>query len=260
MKSLKTSFFVAMLAATVPFGAFAEDNLVREIGDRGSLKTCHAEAFPWAVVNPETNEWEGSDIEAARNLAKALGVEHELVPSTWGTLIPSLEAGTCDIVMAPLFRTAERAVRVLFSEPSGFETKSVVAANSAGIDSYAGLDIKGKTVLVVSGSADESFAARYFENVEVRAMVTDKVATLLVDVASGRADAMLVDSSTAGKLVSENPSAPVSILEQNNPLDPQGYSYAIRKGEYHFLHFVNIWQESAEIQGLKDQWREKFVN
>jgi len=260
MKILKTTLAAVALAALAAVSASAQDNLVEEIRDRGSLKTCHAEAFPWAVVNPENNEWEGTDIEAARNLAEALGVEHELVPSTWGTLIPSLEAGTCDIVMAPLFRTADRAVRVLFSEPSGFETKTILAADAAGVSSYGDLDAEGKTVLVVSGSADESFAGRYFENAEVRPMVTDKVATLLVDVASGRADALLVDSSTARKLVSENDAAPVGILEEGNPLDPQGYSYAIRKGEYHFLNVVNIWQENAEQQGLKAEWSAMFSN
>ncbi len=260
MKKLKTPLFAAIVMVLLPIAAAAQDNLVKEIRDRGVLKTCHAEAYPWAVVNPETNNWEGTDIEAAKSLAEALGVEYELVPSTWGTLIPSLEAGTCDIVMAPLFRTAERAVRVLFSEPSGFETKSIVAADAAGASSYSDLDAEGKTVLVVSGSADEAFANRYFQNAQVRAMVTDKVATLLVDIASGRADAMLVDSSTARKLVSENDAAPVHILEEGNPLDPQGYSYAIAKGEYHFLNFVNIWQENVEQQGLKDKWSAMFAN
>ncbi|MBC6436912.1 MAG: amino acid ABC transporter substrate-binding protein [Rhodobacteraceae bacterium] len=260
MKMLKTTPVAALVATLAPLSVAAQDNLVEEIRDRGSLRTCHAEAFPWAVVNPENNQWEGTDIEATKNLAETLGVEHELVPSTWGTLIPSLEAGTCDIVMAPLFRTAERAVRVLFSEPSGFETKTIVAADAASVSSYGDLDVADKTVLVVSGSADESFASRYFENAEVRAMVTDKVATLLVDVASGRADALLVDSSTARKLVSENDTAPVGILEEDNPLDPQGYSYAIRKGEYHFLNFVNVWQENAEQQGLKDAWSAMFSN
>ncbi len=257
LKMIMTAVTLAVLA---PLAASAQDDLVQEIRDRGLLKTCHAEAFPWAMVNPENNEWEGTDIEAAKNLAETLGVEHELVPSTWGTLIPSLEAGTCDIVMAPLFRTAERAVRVLFSEPSGFENKSIIAADAAGAGSYEDLDAEGKTVLVVSGSADETFANRYFNNAKVRAMVTDKIATLLVDVVSGRADAMLVDSSTARKLVSENAAAPVAILEEDNPLDPQGYSYAIPKGEYHFLNFVNIWQENTEQQGLKERWSAMFAD
>lgn len=258
---MNTKFLVAGLfavAMSAPGAAFAVDDQVQEIRDRGVLKACHAEAYPWGVKDPETNQWQGSDIEAAKSLAEAMGVEIEHVDSTWGTLIPSLEAGKCDIVMAPMFRTAERAIRILFSEPSGFETKSITVGPNAEVSSYADLDQAGKVIVVVSGSADESFANRFFQNAEVKALVTDKVSTLLVDVASGRADAMLSDSATARKLVSENESVGVSILEPNSPLDPQGYSYGVRKGEYHFLNLVNVWQEGAEQQGLKAKWSAMF--
>ncbi|WP_034491090.1 substrate-binding periplasmic protein [Afifella pfennigii] len=245
-------------AIAAPGMAAAADNQVQEIRDRGVLQACHAEAFPWAVKDPATNEWKGSDVEAANNLAEAMGVEVEHVDATWGTLIPSLEAGKCDIVMAPMFRTPERAMRILFSEPTGFETKSITIGPNAGVASYEELDQEGKVVVVTSGAADENFAKRYFQNAEVKALVTDKLSTLLVDVASGRADAMVTDTASAKKLVSENPSMNVSILEPDSPLDPQGYSYGIRKGEYHFLHLVNVWQEAAEQQGLKAQWSEMF--
>lgn len=243
---------------TIPGIASAADDQVQEIRDRGVLKACHAEAFPWGVKNPETSMWEGSDIEAAKSLAEALGVEIEHVDSTWGSLIPSLEAGKCDIVMAPMFRTAERAIRILFSNPSGYETKSITIGPDAGISTYRELDQEGKVVVVISGSADESFANRYFINAEVKALVTDKVSTLAVDVASGRADAMVTDSSTAKKMTSEDTSMGISILEPKSPLDPQGFSYGIRKGEYHFLQLVNVWQEGAEQTGKKAEWSAMF--
>lgn len=252
------AFSLAAAAAVFPGALSAEDSLVQEIRDRGVLKACHAEAYPWGMKDPATNEWKGSDIEAAKSLADAMGVKIEHVDATWGTLIPSLEAGKCDIVMAPMFRTAERAIRILFSEPSGFETKSITIGPEAGVSSYGELDQAGKVIVVVSGSADESFANRFFTNAEVKALVTDKVSTLLVDVASGRADAMLTDTATARKLVSENQSIDVSILEPESPLDPQGYSYGIRPGEYHFLNLVNVWQEGAEQQGLKAKWSAMF--
>ena len=206
-KLLVTGLLMAALWA--PGIASAADDQVQEIRDRGVLKACHAEAYPWGVKDPETNRWKGSDIEAAKSLAEAMGVEIEHVDSTWGTLIPSLEAGKCDIVMAPMFRTAERAIRILFSEPSGFETKSITVGPNASVSSYSELDQDGKVIVVVSGSADESFANRFFESAEVKALVTDKVSTLLVDVASGRADAMMSDTATANKLVSENESVGV---------------------------------------------------
>ena len=102
---------------------FAADDRISVIKDRGELLVCHAEALPWGAKDPKTNEWVGTDIEAAKHLAGIMGVEYKPVDSQWGTLIPSLETDKCDIVMSPMFRTAERAMRVLFSNPSGYETQ-----------------------------------------------------------------------------------------------------------------------------------------
>jgi ABC-type amino acid transport substrate-binding protein len=256
----KKAFIAAAVATLValPTAAFAADNLTQEIRDRGVLRACHAEAFPWAVKDPATEAWQGSDVEAAKHLAETLGVKIEHVDATWGTLVPNLEAGKCDIVMGPMFRTPERALRVLFSDPAGFETKSVTIGPDAGITTLAELDQPGKVVVVTSGSGDEGFAKRFFKQAEVKSLITDKLSTLLVDVAAGRADAMITDSASARKLVSENESLGVTLLETGEPLDPQGYSYGLRPGEYHFLQVVNVWQEFAEQQGLKAQWSDMF--
>ncbi len=238
--------------------AMAADDKLREILDRGTLRTCHAEALPWALKDPATEEWKGTDINAAKHLAETLGVEIELIDSTWGTLIPSLESNKCDIVMAPLFRTSERAMRVLFSEPSGYETQGIAVRQDAGITSYDDLDQEGKVVAVISGTADEAYANRFFKKATVKPLVTDKVSTLGIEVANQRADAILTDSSTLRNIVGANPAMKLMVLEEGNPLNPQGYSYALAKGEYDFLHFINVWQVNLDQSGLKEQWYQEF--
>ena len=238
--------------------AMAADDKLQEILDRGTLRTCHAEALPWALKDPATEEWKGTDINAAKHLAETLGVEIELVDSTWGTLIPSLETNKCDIVMAPLFRTSERAMRVLFSEPSGYETQGIAVHKDAGIASYGDLDQEGKVVAVISGTADEAYANRFFKKATVKPLVTDKVSTLGIEVANQRADAILTDSSTLRNIVGANPAMKLMVLEEGNPLNPQGYSYALAKGEYDFLHFINVWQANLDQSGLKEQWYQEF--
>ena len=124
MKSTAIGAVLLVFAAN----AWAADNRIQEILDAGVLRACHAEALPWGIKDPKTGDWVGTDIEAAKHLAETMDVKIEHIDSTWGTLIPSLESNKCDIVMAPLFRTSERAMRVLFSEPSGYETQGVAVS------------------------------------------------------------------------------------------------------------------------------------
>lgn len=257
---MKSISFVALAAVSLmaALPAHAGDDAIAKIRAAGVLKACHAESLPWVVKDVVTGEWKGTDIRASESLAAALGVKIEHVDSTWSTLIPNLEAGKCDIVMAPVFRTVERALRVMFTEPSGYETQAVGVRADSGIKTYADLDVEGKTVVVVAGTGDESYALRFFKHAKVQSLVTDKVSQLMTETAGGRADAFLTDTSTTTRGIQENPGAALELIEADKPLNPQGYSYAIRKGEYDFMYFINVWQASVEQSGDKRAWQDEF--
>ncbi len=233
--------------------ALGADDRITMIKDRGELLVCHAEALPWGAKDPKTGEWVGTDIEAARHLAGIMGVEYKHVDSQWGTLIPSLETGKCDIVMSPMFRTAERAMRVLFSNPSGYETQGTAVHMDSEAMSHKDLDQDGMIIAVGSGTADEAFANRFFKSATVKPLVSDKLSTYFLEVASKRADAVLTDSSSLRNFIKENPGMNLRLID-DAPLNPQGYAYAVLPGEYHFVNFINVWLETIEQQGLKDQW------
>ncbi len=237
---------------------FAADDRISVIKDRGELLVCHAEALPWGAKDPKTNEWVGTDIEAAKHLAGIMGVEYKPVDSQWGTLIPSLETDKCDIVMSPMFRTAERAMRVLFSNPSGYETQGTAVHMDSDAQSHSELDKEGMIIAVGSGTADEAFANRFFKKATVKPLVSDKLSTYFLEVASKRADAVLTDSSSLRNFIKQNPGMNLRIMD-DAPLNPQGYAYAVLPGEYHFVNFINVWLETIEQQGLKDQWYEMIT-
>ena len=252
IKSLAIKFVFTLItlgAASV----YAQDGRIDAIKERGEIQVCHAEALPWGAKDPKTGEWVGTDIEAAKHLAGIMGVEYKPVDSQWGTLIPSLETGKCDIVMSPMFRTAERAMRVLFSNPSGYETQGTAVHMDSDAQSHKDLDKDGMIIAVGSGTADEAFANRFFKMASVKPLVSDKLSTYFLEVASKRADAVLTDSSSLRNFIKQNPGMNLRIID-DAPLNPQGYAYAVQPGEYHFINFINVWLETIEQQGLKDQW------
>lgn len=254
-----TSIFAALLlAAFVPSApASAADDIIKRINDRGALRVCHAEALPMNYKDPKTEQWTGYNVDASEHLAETMGVKLEHVDATWATVIPSLQADKCDIAMVGLFRTAARAQVILFADPWGFDTQSAAVAENSDLKSYEQLNAAGKSVAVLSGTADEAFAKRFFTNAEIKSLVSDKLSTIFLEVASKRADAVFTDTTTLTLFMKENPAMKLRPLG-DEPVNPQGYSYAVPAGEYHFQQFINVWMERTETDGTKAAWHKKW--
>ena len=141
-----------------------QDNKIQEIKDRGVLRMCMAEALPANIKNPETQQWEGYNVDMGNHLAEIMGVKPEFVDSTWGTIIPGLKADKCDIAMVGLFRLAQRAEVILFSNPWGFNTMIVVAREGKNFASMEEVNSPDVTLASISGTAEEEAMKRYFPN------------------------------------------------------------------------------------------------
>ena len=152
----------------------ASADLLKEIRDRGVFRVGMAETQPWQAPNPETGTYEGINVELAERAAKIMGVKLEIVPATWATLVPGLEANQFDAVFANLFATPERALVVDFTEPYftfGFHV--VVTANSK-IQSLADLDSPELSTFVgQSGTVEESYPKEMFPKAKVRGVLTN---------------------------------------------------------------------------------------
>ena len=86
----------------------------------------------------------GYDVIIAKKLAEELGVELEIVKSDWDSLIPAVQSGTVDCVIAGQSITSDRMQQVDFSEPYFYATivtltkKDSAYANAASVADLAG--------------------------------------------------------------------------------------------------------------------------
>ncbi len=86
-------------------------------GDAGVLKLGTAAITePFSFMDDSRNIV-GFDIELARHVARKLGKKLEIVNMDFGALLPALISGKVDMIAACITITAERAQKVLFSEP-----------------------------------------------------------------------------------------------------------------------------------------------
>jgi len=243
---------------SIPALVNAEDQ-IKAIRDRGVLRVGLAESLPFQFKNPKTNQWDGYNIEMAQDLAKILGVELKLVDAQWSTIIPGLMTGKWDICMVDMYATPKRAMTVVFTDAYFTGGWKVIANNRKNFKTWEEVNNPGNTVVVISGTGDEQVAREFFDKAEVRALVTDNVNSTFLEVASGRADAVITDELNIRIYISRNPKAPVKILQPERTMSPTGYAYAIQPGDYHFLNFLNTWISSLNSGGKAKQMRNKWI-
>ena len=59
---------------------------------------------------------EGFNVDLANIIGERMGVEMDIVATQWSGILPGLQAGTYDFVVAPTTITEERAGNMLFTE------------------------------------------------------------------------------------------------------------------------------------------------
>src|ERR1700730_3072779 len=107
----------AALAALVfiAIGPSAHADVLDDIKAAKKIRVAIDLGLPPYGMTDDKMQPTGSDVETARLLAKVLGVEFELVPTTGATRIPSLQTGKADVVISTLSVTVERAKVIDFS-------------------------------------------------------------------------------------------------------------------------------------------------
>lgn len=250
----------ALVVAVTANGAKAADDtdVIRAIEDSGTLRVAMAKSLPMQFKNPASGKWEGYNPEMAEDLAKVMGVKLEIVDATWQTLIPGLLANKYDIVMVDMFATPERAMKVVFTDAYSTLGWSVMVRDNSAFKTWEDLNKGGVTISVLAGSADEQTAKRFFPNATVKPLVNESANAPRLEVANGRADAVVTDLPNIKLFIAQNPQAKVRVLQEDRVMTPTDMAYAIRPGDYHFLNFLNTWiharRESGREAELHDKW------
>lgn len=256
----------AALAAVALSVSSASADLVKEIQERGVLKVGMAESPPWQSPDPGSGEYEGFNVDLAKRVADIMGVKLEIVPATWATLIPGLEAKQFDVVFANLFATPQRALVVNFTDPYSTYGFHIVVNADAKVQSMADLNSPEVTFVGMSGTVEESYPKELFPEANVKGIATGDVATWIGEVASGQADAAFLDPGTFRLLKAKNPDLEKKLRvlnDENNLVKPVGLAYALRPDELHMLQFLNTFIADIVRNGehitLRDKWFEELA-
>jgi polar amino acid transport system substrate-binding protein len=129
------------------------------IQQAGTLKVCAAnDGSPPSVYFDAEGELIGSEVDLAKGIAAQLGLKAQFVPTGFATLIPTLQAKQCDVIMAALYIKPEREAIVDFVpylySGTGIAVSKEHPAAITGMDD----SLCGKKVMVAVATTAESLS------------------------------------------------------------------------------------------------------
>jgi len=147
---------------------------------------------------------QGFNADLGEELAKRLNRKIEIEATEFSGLIPGLNSGKYDFLLAPVTVTPERARTLLFTEGYTETNYTFVGRkNAPAVDALEGL--KGKKVTVNKGSNYDTWARDNAEKYGFTYDVYGTNADAIQAVLSGRADYNLTGNTVAGWAAKQNP-------------------------------------------------------
>jgi polar amino acid transport system substrate-binding protein len=244
----------AKKSATVAQKPVATGNMLEAVRKRGTMVVGISPQVPWVMRDP-VGEWQGYEIDVARQLASDLGVELVLVRVPFTQLTDALADGRVDIVSAGYSITPQRALVVDFSNPYATSEMQVVArADLAGRD----LNRADVTLGARTGGTTEATARGRFPQAKIATFPTERL--LYEALKAGQVDGALayVPRTSIAVAQSEGKLAvmPSALLPHTVE------AFAVRKGEQPLLNFLNAWIAYWKADGWLDErrryWFETF--
>lgn len=155
-----TSFFSARTLATLclAWSAASAASLVQADATLDKIQQRHVisvgvmlSGAPFGTIDPKTGEHQGYNVELAKGIGKALGVEAQTVSVLAPNRVQFLQQGKVDILIANMQFTEERA-EILDYVPTPYEEVGGAALirKGSGLNQWA--DLKDKPVCVSQGS------------------------------------------------------------------------------------------------------------
>ena len=200
----------------------------------------------------DNGEWTGFDAELARMVASQLGLECEFIEIDWDNKILELESKSIDCVWNGMTLTDEVLNAMECTDPY-LVNAQVVVMKSDKVADYADVDaMKDLAVAVESGSAgDETATNNGFTNVT---KVTAQ-ADALMEVASGTADACIIDLTMAKAMTGDGTSyADLSIAAE---MDREEYGIGFRTGSdmaQKVNDIIASLKDDGTLQALADKY------
>ncbi len=180
------------------------------------------------VSNMYTN---GYDVQVALKIAKALGKELEIYSYEWDSLIPGVQSGKLDMIIAGMSPTSERKEKIDFSE-NYYGSNLVIVTKAGTLDSVKDLSgLDGKKIAAQSGTFHlEALEAQTKANANELSDFT----TMFMALGAGTIDGYVAEEPTAMAVCLDKAYSYVPLINNENGFkvdeDEVSVAVGVKKG------------------------------
>lgn len=244
---------VAALATVASLSAArAENSKLDEIRERGTLRMAGIlNEDPYFSKDPRTGEWRGFAVEMARDIANTIGVDLEVVESSWSNSILDVQSGKVDLALA-LTALPKRAMSIYFTSPTYYNSFVIISpkAELAG-KTWAQLNDPSMTIAVDLGSAQDQIAKQYLTKANILRFKTRDEA--MIALTTGKADAVINTVLNGVVMTKKNPTlgsvyVPKPVLSSPSVI---GLNYGTDEV---WKQFVSAWADYNRRVGNNQTW------
>ncbi len=212
-------------------------SLLSTIQKRGTLNVTTSLLYPPEFFKDSSGKPAGYDIDVLNLVAKDLNVKLNVidVPDNAAN-IANVQSGKADLVSAGLVNTPKRALVMNFTKGYVPYTQILMVTTTGGINSVADLNKPGKKITALQASTAFFRAQLLFPKATVTPLAQDAA---LLDVATGKADACLVEDYLAKPFIAQHSNT--KLMNNGQGVATEFGCWGVLAGDFLWWRWLDNW-------------------
>ncbi|MFU2318433.1 amino acid ABC transporter substrate-binding protein [Rahnella sp. PCH160] len=266
MQLRKLALSVVLTSVAVSSFAHAEEltGTLKKIKDNGVIVVGHRESsVPFSYYNNEqkvvgySQDYSDAIVDAVKKKLNLPNLQVKMMPITSQNRIPLLQNGTYDFECGSTTNNLERQQQAAFSDTIFVIGTRLLVKKGSEIKDFA--DLKGKTVVVTSGTTSEVLLNKLNEEkkLDLRIISAKDHGDSFRTLETGRAVAFMMDDAL---LAGERAKAkqPDNWVILGTPQSKEAYGCMMRKDDAEFKKLVDDTIVKAQTSGEATKWFETW--
>ena len=256
-RTLAGALAALAIAALAPSGpAQAQASRLDAVVAAGKVRVCTPGDYkPFALAKPD-GSYEGLDIDLVQSAAKALGVQVEMVKTSWPKLMDDF-LEKCDVAVGGISVSTDRAKRAGFADAYMVNGKAPITKceNVAKFQTVADMNKPSVTVITNPGGSNERFVRTYLPQAKV--VVYNDNVTIFDEILKGTADVMI--SESVETKVQQKARPGLCAVNPDKPLQYGEMSWLLPRGDTPMKAWFDTWMHLSKASGEFDRTVDRWL-